>query len=176
MTDLPAPLSAEVLLAQSRWVHALARTLLNDASLAEDIAQAAYVRVLERPRHVRSVRSWLAAIVANLARSEARSRGRRVRREQIAALPEALQSTEAIVQHEAVRRMGVERVLALAEPYRTVVLLRFWEDLEPTAIGRRLNVPASTIRTQLQRALAQLSRDLDREHGGDGRAWALALA
>jgi len=54
-------------------------------------------------------------------------------------------------------------------------VLRFYEDLPPRTIARRMGVPVATVKTRLARALAQLRARLDREHGGDGRSWALAL-
>jgi hypothetical protein len=46
----------------------------------------------------------------------------------------------------------VGTVLALEEPYRAVVLLRF--DLKPGAIARRLGVPVETVRTPQARTQA----------------------
>lgn len=66
-------------------------------------------------------------------------------------------------------------VLALAEPYRTTVLLRFWEGLSPAAIAKQQGVPTETVRTRLKRGLMQLRARLDDEHGGDRKAWLLPL-
>jgi hypothetical protein len=65
-------------------------------------------------------------------------------------------------------------VLALEEPYRETVLLRYFENLPPRAIARRLAVPVETVRTRLKRALETLRARLDRDYGARG-AWSLAL-
>src|SRR5207237_307525 len=72
------------------------------------------------------------------------------------------------------RKSVVEAVLALDEPYRSVVILRWFEQLEARDIAERLNVPLETVRTQLKRAHELLRARLDRE-SGDRRAWSLPL-
>ena len=70
----------------------------------------------------------------------------------------------------------IDAVEALAEPYRAVVLLRYFEGLRPDAIAVRLGAPEATVRTQLRRAIEKLRERLDREHGGDRGAWTASLA
>jgi len=73
----------------------------------------------------------------------------------------------------------VERVAravrTLDEPYRTAILLRYFEDLPPPAIAARLGAPLETVRTRLRRGLALLRERLDRDHRGDRRRWSLLL-
>jgi hypothetical protein len=63
----------------------------------------------------------------------------------------------------------------LEDPYRTAILLRYFEGLAPAAIAARTGTPLRTVHTRLHRALARLRAELDRAHGGDRRAWLLAL-
>jgi len=56
-----------------------------------------------------------------------------------------------------------------------VVALRYFEGLEPTAVARRLGVPAGTVRSQLKRALDQLRSDLERRTAGDQQLWTATL-
>src|SRR5262245_2956209 len=166
----------ETLLTHGDFVRALARSLL-DEHRAEDVVQQTWVAALERPpRAPGRLRAWLAIVAKNFAVRAARSEDRRVRREQAAARPERVPSTAEVFEREAARRRVVEAVVALAEPYRSAVLLRYFESLPPREIAARLDVPVATVQTRLKRALAQLRARLDAEHGGDGRAWALALA
>lgn len=69
----------------------------------------------------------------------------------------------------------MRRVLALPQPQRSTVLLRYFEGLEPSRIARRQGVPAGTVRSRLKRGLDSLRADLDRECGGDRQAWVAAL-
>ncbi|MCI0586836.1 MAG: sigma-70 family RNA polymerase sigma factor [Planctomycetes bacterium] len=166
----------ETLLTHGDFVRALARALL-DEHRAEDVVQQTWLAALERPpRAPGRLRAWLAIVAKNFAARAARSEDRRVRREQAAARPERVPSTAEVFEREAARRRVVEAVVALAEPYRSAVLLRYFENLPPREIAARLDVPVATVQTRLKRALAQLRARLDRDHGGDGRTWALVLA
>src|SRR5262245_20131031 len=166
----------ETLLTHGDFVRALARSPL-DEHRAEDVVQQTWGAALERPpRAPGRLRAWLAIVARNFAARAARSEDRRARREEAAARPERVPSTAEVFEREAARRRVVEAVVALAEPYRASVLLRYFENLPPREIAARLDVLVGTVRTRLKRALAQLRARLDREHGGDGRAWGLALA
>ena len=162
------------LLAQHSWVRRVARALVRDGARSDDLEQSVWLRALERPREVRSPRAWLGTALRNAASDLFRGEGRRRRREEAAARAEASPAAdEAVARAEALRR-AVDAALALHEPYRTVVVLRFFEDLAPPAIAERLGVPLETVRTRLRRALEILRTRLDEDHGGDRRAW-LAL-
>jgi hypothetical protein len=59
----------------------------------------------------------------------------------------------------------------LPELDRRIIIRRFVDEEKATQIGERLGLPASTVRSRLRRALAQLRAKLDERHHG----WALAL-
>jgi RNA polymerase sigma factor (sigma-70 family) len=128
------------------WVRELARRLVSDSSLADDVAQEAWVAVLERPRagaagvergpdagsgRNRHARAWLAAVTRDAARQLRRSEGRRRERERLAARGEALPSTAELLERAALQRRVAEAVEGLAEPYRSTLLLRYLEELPP---------------------------------------------
>src|SRR6185503_4315001 len=144
--------SVEVLLEHAGWIKKLAERLVRDPQAADDIAQDALMAAAGRgPRQPGALRAWLAAIVANAARARARADVRRSRREETAARTEALPSAHDIVERAELQRRLVEAVLQLDEPYRTVILLRFYEELEPRDIARMLGQPDATVRTHIAR-------------------------
>ncbi len=172
----PLPTDPRWLLEHGTFIRALARSLVRDDPRADDVAQQTFLAALEHPpRRDEAPRSWLAKVLRNFARRSARDELRRTRREEAIARPEAGPSTEEIVAREATRRRVLEAVLALEEPYRSTVLLRFYEELPPRAIARKLGVPVETVRTRLKRAIESLRARLDVEWNGDRRAWCLAL-
>jgi RNA polymerase sigma-70 factor (ECF subfamily) len=158
------------------WVQHLARRLVADAHQAEDLAQETILAILRRREAVRAPRRFLAGVARNLAGLRLRRRERRHAREETAARPDLEPSTLDLYERRATEELIVEAVELLPGHYREVVLLRYFEDLTPTEIAVRLDVPVSTVKTRLARAQARLRDRLDRLHGGDGRGWLLALS
>ncbi len=167
----PDPTSADEQLAQAAWVRRLAQSILRERSLAEDAAQESALAALKHgPFDTHVEASWLATTVRRLAARIRRAEERRSTRERVAARDEALPSTAELVERAEAHRALVAAVLALDEPYRSTILLRYVEDLPPRAIARRAGVPVATVKTRLARGLERLRRALEREYG-DARAW-----
>jgi len=122
---------ARELLVHDGFVRALARSLLRDQHAAEDVAQETWVAALERGATAVTWPAWLAGVVRKRAGKHARGEARRARRERLAARAEGLPSEAEILAREAARARVVAAVLALDEPYRGSVLLRFFEGLPP---------------------------------------------
>lgn len=160
------------LLLHADFVRGLARDLLGEVD-GDDLTQEVWVAALRRPpRHTESVRGWLATLVQNLLHNRRRTERRRRAREQSVPIPGPIPSPASILERELVRERLVRAVLQLDEPFRSVVLLRYYEDLPAPAIAQRLGVPAATVRTRLRRGLERLRGDLD---GDDRGAWRPAL-
>jgi RNA polymerase sigma-70 factor (ECF subfamily) len=163
--------TAELLIAHVGWIRELARHMAADAHVADDIAQEACVAALERPpTDGLRFREWLASVMRNALRQRGRSDSRREERESAAAREERLEAADRLVERLAVERELVAAVLELDEPYRTAILLRFFEDLPPREIARRLGVPVNTVQSRLARGLARLRERLDRRRGSRA-AW-----
>ncbi|HEX5053030.1 MAG TPA: sigma-70 family RNA polymerase sigma factor, partial [Planctomycetota bacterium] len=172
----PAPYPAlHELLADARWVRSLARTLTQNAQDADDLAQdACLVALRQPPPHTDNLRGWFQRVLTNLVRQHARSRARRLRREQTRAGGGGHgAATDDLVERAATHRSVVDAVLALEQPYRDTILLRFFEDLPPRAIAARMAVPVATVHSRLQRGCASVRAQLDRSSGP--RPWRAAL-
>ncbi len=171
-----ATISIEELLEHSAWVRALAHRLVADAAMADDMVQDAWLAALMRPplRGV-PVRPWLASVLHNALRMSHRGATRRTARERIAAREEALASASDVVETAARQRELVEALMELGEPYRTMLLLRFFESLPPRRIAERLEISVETVNTRLKRGMQQLRERLDRQHRGDRSEWLAAL-
>jgi len=156
-------------------VRALARGLVVDEALADDLAQDAWVAALQRAEPIVAWRAWCAAVVRRRLNERRREESARAARERHGARGEALPSTVEMVERAATHQSLVEAVLALEEPYRTTVLWRYFEDLSPRALAQRGGIPVATVHTRLARARERLRSRLDREHGGDRTAWLSAL-
>ena len=83
------------------------------------------------------LRGWLATVMRNLWRQGLRSDARRLARERVAARDERLASSEELVSRAAAQSELVAEVLRLEEPYRSTILLRYFEELPPQHIAAR---------------------------------------
>src|SRR5262245_37714661 len=164
------------LLADDRFVRGVAWSLLHDEDRAADAAQETWLAAIESPPALRGgTRGWLSVVAKNAARLAHRREMRRGTRERRASRPEGVPSVSDVVDREETRRRVVEAVLSLDPPSRDVILLRYFEDLPPREVARRLGIPVNTVRSRTRRALDSLRTRLDERHGGDRRAWAVAL-
>jgi len=166
----------EILLSHEEFVRTLARRLVIDEHLVDDVLQETWLAALERPpRSTGALRTWLATVARNFVFSTRRDAKRRILRERGARPQEGAPDPAEIVEREAARRCLVESVLDLDKMYRDPILLRYYEDCAPREIARRLGLPVETVRTRIKRGLAQLRRNLDAVYGGDRQSWCLAL-
>jgi RNA polymerase sigma factor (sigma-70 family) len=172
MTDAPKHVSIEELLAQARWLERLARRLVLDPSEADDVVQDTWIAALHARPTSNSVRGWLAGIARKVVLQRGRGESARRQRERSVARPEATEAeVEANERAHAQKRL-VDAVLALDEPYRSTVILHYFDHLEVAEVARRLGVSESTIRTRMSRAVSEL-RERCRRDGGE--SWALAF-
>ncbi len=174
--DASAPLDPALLAPHLESIRRLARGLVAGDDLADDVVQETWIVALRRPPAEREhLGGWLAGIARNVARNLRRGQRRRLAHEAEGARPEAVPSSGEVVERIEEHR----RVLALAreleEPYRTTLVLRYFDDLTPTEIATRLGRPVATVKTHLRRGLERLRSQLDAEHGGDRARWQHAL-
>jgi RNA polymerase sigma factor (sigma-70 family) len=158
------------LMAEMAWLRRLARALLR-ADDADDVAHDAWLVAAERQApDDRPLRPWLGRVVLNLVRMQARARKRREAREAAGAeLAEAAPRPDELVQRVELQRLVAGEVLQLAEPYRSTVLLHYFEELSCAEIARRLALPEGTVRRRLKVALDELRARIaakERRSGG----------
>lgn len=159
------------------FLRRLAVRLLADASAADDVVAEAWRVALEKPPSQKvSLRAWLGGVVRSLSRQRNRSESRRRNREEAAppSTTPTLPPDELLEREESVRAL-VDAVFGLREPFRSVVLLRFYDDFTLKQIAARLDCPVDTARTRLKRAMAELRDRMDARHDGDRRSWCLGL-
>lgn len=175
--DIDRPVTLQDLLAHERFVRVLARRLLShDSHGAEDLAQDVWSAALERPPMRRSgLKSWLRTVALALYANR--------RRKQTPLADDAiekraqLEGTDAPQRElESLRRWVATAVNELREPYREVLLLRFYEAMPPREVARRLKRPVQTVHTQTKRGLAMLRATLHRDRERDPRSLLLLLA
>ena len=147
-------------------VFSLAFHTLRDRGLAEDVAQEAFLRLSGHLPGLKSRRHalfWLRQVTCRLCLDELRRRPGRV----LASLDEIGElgvdpPGGDLLLEEQLRH----RVAELPLKARLAVVLRYQEDLDPTEIALLLKEPLPTVKSRLQRALAQLRAGLAGLEGG----------
>jgi RNA polymerase sigma-70 factor (ECF subfamily) len=146
------------------WVLHVAVRYLGDAALAKDVAQNTFLelyRNLERYERRDKFRAFLCRIVLNQGRMTARAARSSVRLR--APLTQALEmNPQSLLAREFSRdlQLALER---LGDKHRTVVILRYCEDLDLPEISEIVGIPVGTVKSRLFDAMAKLREMLGGE-------------
>jgi RNA polymerase sigma-70 factor (ECF subfamily) len=168
--------SLHALLDQTSWIHSLARSLVADPHLAADLAQETTVDALAaEPDDSRPLRGWLATVMRNKLAKLRRSERHRAAREDSARRADSVPGTQEVVERAETHRNVVLAVLALEEPYRSTLLMRFFEQLSYDDIAAKTGVTRAAVNSRVTRGLDQLRARLENTYGGDRRALCTAL-
>jgi RNA polymerase sigma factor (sigma-70 family) len=167
MSDVPADApSIEALLVHEGLVRGVARAILRGDDRVDDVVQDTWATSLRKgPRDEASRRGWLGQVARRFAVGVLRRD--RARREHEGSVPEPprIPSPADILAREETRRRVVRALVEIDEPYRSALLLRYYEDLPPREIGKRMGVPAETARTHVKRGLERLRARLAADRG-----------
>jgi RNA polymerase sigma factor (sigma-70 family) len=163
----------QLLLEDLGWLRTLARRLARDPDVADDLVQDACAAALRQQQPPNSWRAWLTTVVQNLMAARRRDDRRRPRLQSLSEADAVCQG-QGSVQRAADQQRLAAAVMELDEPYRSTVLLRFFDGFPPRRIAREQGVPVATVHSRLQRAMQQLRRRLDRDYG-DRANWLAAL-
>jgi RNA polymerase sigma-70 factor (ECF subfamily) len=150
-----------------RPVYNLAYRLLGNPNDAEDAAQETFVRAYTRLATYEPdgrFGAWLSAICSHWCIDTMRARRRRVQTVALGKVPESDRFISQVDGPEDVAlvadsRDEVQRWLdALPPQYRTVLSLRYFQDLSYAEIADVLDEPVSTVRMRLFRARGMLQQ------------------
>lgn len=142
-----------------RYANALVRNPTDADDLVQDCLERAVARWGQR-RSGGDTRSWLYAILHNLAVSRWRTANRRGPTTPLDAVDPAALSV-APSQDQGLARSDVLRALdTLPEEYRAVILLVTVEDLSYAETARVLDIPTGTVMSRLSRGRARLASAL----------------
>jgi RNA polymerase sigma-70 factor (ECF subfamily) len=143
-------------------VFSIARRIVRDPSLAEEVAQDVFLQLHDELPALASeqhVIHWLRRVTVHRAIDQAR---RRLRRPQDHA---ALSFAESGVAEPVAPALESDpwmaerlrqRIASLPIVPRTVIVLRYQEELGPEEIAELLGMPVATVKSHLQRALKVL--------------------
>lgn len=149
-------------------VYNLAWRMLGDAEEARDAAQATFLRALEALGGFRgdcAFTTWLYRVAANTCIARSRQR-RQQRQREVPAVdwdppdqraPDSLEEVERGERDAHLHRAVTE----LAEPYRVVIALHYFQQLPVAAVAEVLSLPEGTVKARLFRAQRLLQRKLN---------------
>ncbi|MEM9381025.1 MAG: sigma-70 family RNA polymerase sigma factor [Planctomycetota bacterium] len=169
-----SPFDLDDLKLQQDHLRRIARAIVGDA-YADDVVQDTWAAALARhdrpPGHWGS---WLNRVTHNLAwkRRLKDERGAARARERAAERPIEAEASDDVVAEIETKHVVERAILGLDEPYRSVLLWRYYEGLSIEEVSRRAGTNPSTTRTQLQRGLDRLRARLRSKRGPE---WRLAL-
>ncbi|HUR56001.1 MAG TPA: sigma-70 family RNA polymerase sigma factor, partial [Gemmataceae bacterium] len=161
----------------SRLVLGVCRHVGVSGSDAEDVCQAVFLVLSRKAKGGRwrpSIANWLYATARNLARNARTAAARRTTRERKAAVPESVGPIDALTGRELLDALA-EELDRLPAIYREPLILAFLDGLTRDEIASRLEIPAPTVKTRLERGKKRLGDALTRRGVADGFAL-LALA
>ena len=157
-----------------RWegpIQNLCTRMLGDVHRGEDLAQEAFVRVFAKrkdyePKGKFSTFLWRVAL--NLCYDELRKRERRretvfefgSEETEVSFAAEELPPDIALVRDEAAERVR-SALLKIPEAYRSVLILRHYEDLKFREIGDVLGIPEGTVKSRMAEGLSRLAAALE---------------
>ena len=163
----------ELLAAHRVSAFRVATVVLGSAHGADDVVQDASVRAWRAVSSVdagRGFRSWYLRVVANTARNDRRSRGRRAALAlRLAAQPgRDVGDPEEQAVTDADRRRVIDAMNRLDRDDRLVIALRHFEQLSENEMADVLGCANGTVKSRLSRATARLRAQLrdDDEEGG----------
>lgn len=155
---------------QSR-VYSIAFRILNDSGLAEEVAQDVFLALYRDLGNMESdvhLTAWLRRVAVHRSLDAHRRRASRVDyaaqefEEERAIVPINNVGDEPHSQYSGLGQVQ-QLVASLPTVQKSIVLLRYQEDMLPREISEALSMPIATVKSHLQRALKLLRAKAERQ-------------
>ncbi len=147
---------ADLVRENQSMVFSIAYHFLHDTSLAEELAQDVFLQLyknLDKLESRHHASNWLRRVASHRCIDYGRKKGKAAE-VGFENIPEPSSEPEA---PDPLLRDHLRKLVAsLPEKKRMLVILRYQEEMEMEEIGRVLDMPARTVRTQLWRTMAHL--------------------
>jgi RNA polymerase sigma-70 factor (ECF subfamily) len=139
--------------------YRIARLILRDEDAAQDVAQDSCMRALQQRTQLRNpnaIAPWFRVLVSNLALTHKRQAARRAHRE--IDLPDDL----PLIAPEPSACLDLAHAIArLSDDTRLPLVLHYYAGFSSAEIGKRLKIPAATVRYRLAAARTMLRPQLE---------------
>lgn len=141
-------------------VYGIARRMLDDDALAEDVVQDVFTKLWTNPKSFRGghFAGWLSRVTRNRTVDLLRQL------RPAAELPNASESPESLVD-EVIAKVDGERLRSalneLPEEQRSLIILGFFGGMVHTELARHTGVPLGTVKTRVRSGLKKLRAALE---------------
>lgn len=145
-------------------IYQHAAYILKDQEEAIDVAQEVFIRAFREPRLYEAdfrIKAWLYRVTTNLCFNMVRDRKRRsaiLETVPMATTTHAGQSEH--VHHEEKQRQIFEAMESISEEHRSILMLRYYDDLSYNEIADALQIKLGTVMSRLSRAKRRLMEAL----------------
>lgn len=136
---------------------------------AEDFVQETFLRLirqLKKGRLPEQIRPWLYRVALNLCRDYWKSLGFQNEKQQIAETPDRRDEGPSVVEiyeRQETRKEILMLLHELGELQKEIIILRFYQDLKLHEISEIMEIPLSTVKTNLYQGLKRLRSRLIKE-------------
>lgn len=154
---------SDFLLTNQDKLYRFAYSYVKNTDMAMDVVQEAAIKALTSYKSIREanfLKTWFYKILINTALTSLKKNKKYV-------LTDDFQIYDKGGYNESIENIGnidlYEAVCKLPEKYKTVIILRFFEDMKFSDIAKILDSPESTIKTRIKSALNQLNQYMKEE-------------
>ena len=142
----------------------LARRIAGEDSLAEDVLQTSWIKILQSINHAYfdgpKACPWVGKIVANTAKNLRHQRQHR-REVPLFEVQEPSRSPEDLAQEKQMLALLREMISLMPDTYRQVIELRVYEGLSTRQTADLLHISQSNVSSRLNRAVKLLQQRLE---------------
>jgi RNA polymerase sigma factor (sigma-70 family) len=153
---------AAIVRRHTAMVHGVCQRVLHSQADAEDACQAVFLILSTKANSLQwreSAANWLYTTARKVARNARRTLVRRAKRERAAAKPESLSPADTMSGRELVIALDDE-LDKLSPRYREPLVLCYLEGLTRDEAAARLEIPETTLKSQLERGRKKLAEAL----------------
>jgi RNA polymerase sigma-70 factor (ECF subfamily) len=138
--------------------------LLKDVELSEEIMQDTMLKILQNISSFKGDEKGMQKLLNKIAINQSIDvirKKKQITFVETETFPETIDDVQEIDEDEILLENILQHLDALADGYRMVIALRIFEEMPFDEIGRKLNITASTARSQYVRGIARLKEGLE---------------
>ncbi len=144
-------------------VRAYLSRMLQQSSLADDLTQETFTRVIvaaQAGRLPERARPWIYQIATNLCKDlwkKSSYRNEQSTDQEALSRHQDRETITSILERQWEREAVVSAVQSLSEDHRHIVILRFYHELKLEEIAEIVGIPLSTLKSRLYQSLKKLA-------------------